>query len=141
MTVVVTARRPASRQRTKRPAATSEANGSNLDIRLVARSIAQAAVEVLAGTRHIQQLSRSLDPHCFLSLQHRAALTREQATRTRGIPQVHKSPMVRSVRACAISETIYETTIVVSEEQRSRAIAMRLELCDEVWQVTALEIG
>jgi hypothetical protein len=138
---VVTAHRHASRQRTKRPEMNAGGNASTLDVRLVARSIAQAAVEVLAGTRSILQLSRSLDPDCFLSLQHRAALTREHAARTRGSLLVHRSPMVRSVRACAISETVYEASIVVSEEQRSRAIAMRLEHCDGTWQVTALEIG
>ncbi|SDW31366.1 hypothetical protein SAMN04487917_101727 [Arthrobacter sp. yr096] len=49
--------------------------------------------------------------------------------------------MVRSVRACSISETICEASIVVAEEQRYRAVAMRLERFDGVWQVTALEIG
>lgn len=138
---VVTARRHADGQRTNRPATNAGANASSLDVRLVARSIAQAAVEVLAGTRSILQLSRSLDPQCFLALQHRAALTREHAARTRGSLQVHRSPMVRSVRACPISDSIYEVSIVVSEELRSRAIAMRLERCEGTWQVTALEIG
>lgn len=138
---VATARRHADRQRTKRPAPNDGADASTLDVRLVARSIAQAAVEVLAGTRSVLQLSRSLDAQCFLSLQHRAALTREHAARGRGSLQVHRSPMVRSVRACAISDSIYEVSIVVSEEQRSRAIAMRLEHSDGTWQVTALEIG
>ncbi|MEV7604663.1 Rv3235 family protein [Paenarthrobacter sp. NPDC089322] len=138
---VGTARRPANRNVTKRPVTAYGAGASNIDIRLVARSIAQATVEVLAGTRPIQQLSRSLDAECFLSLQHRAALTREHALRSRGAQHIHRSPMVRSVRTCSISETVYEAAIVVSEELRSRAIAMRLERRDDLWQVTALEIG
>src|SRR4030095_37992 len=111
---VVTARRHADRQRTKRPATNAGADASTLDVRLVARSIAQAAVEVLAGTRSIVQLSRSLDAQCFLSLQHRASLPREHAARTRGSLQVHRSPMVRSVRGCAISEPIYEGRLLRS---------------------------
>ncbi|MFW0774589.1 Rv3235 family protein [Paenarthrobacter nitroguajacolicus] len=138
---VATANRPASRRSTKRTSPTYGPGGSDIDVRLVARSIAQAALEVLAGTRPVHQLSRSLDPECYLSLQHRAALTRKHAAKTRGNPQPHRSPMVRSVRVCSISDSICEASIVVAEEQRCRAVAMRLERLDGVWQVTALEIG
>ncbi|MFB9715086.1 Rv3235 family protein [Arthrobacter methylotrophus] len=106
-------------------------------IRTLARSIAQAAVEVLAGTRPVQQLSRSLDPRCLSALQHRAALTRAHAGRSR----IHRSPMVRSVHLCAVREGVYEASIVVWEEHRSRAVAMRLEGSNSAWKVTALEIG
>lgn len=140
MTLATTSR-PASRRSTKRTTPTHGPGGSDIDVRLVARSIAQAALEVLAGTRPLQQLSRSLNEECYLSLQHRAALTRKHAARTRGNSRPHRSPMVRSVRVCSISETICEASIVVAEEQRCRAVAMRLERLDGVWQVTALEIG
>lgn len=111
-------------------------------IHAIARSLAQAAIEVLAGTRPALQLSRSLDQHCLSSLQHRAALTRAHAARSRnGQQRLHRSPVVRSVHACAITENIYETSLVVAEEGRSRAVAMRLERTNEAWKVTALEIG
>jgi hypothetical protein len=112
------------------------------EIRTLVRSIAQAAVEVLAGTRPAQQLSRSLDPRCLSALQHRAALTRAHAARAQpGQSLLHRSPMVRSVRVCAVKERVYEASVVVSEELRSRAVAMRLEGSDGAWKVTALEIG
>ncbi|WP_244296660.1 Rv3235 family protein [Paenarthrobacter nitroguajacolicus] len=139
--ILATASRPAKRQAVKRTIAVYGSNGSDVDVRLVARSIAQAALEVLAGTRPVQQLSRSLEPDCYVSLQHRAALTRKHAAKARGNAQPHRSPMVRSVRACSISDTICEASIVVAEEQRCRAVAMRLERFDGVWRVTALEIG
>ncbi|MDD7835261.1 MULTISPECIES: Rv3235 family protein [Paenarthrobacter] len=139
---VVTAGRPPVRQRVPRAVASSGAKGgADTDIRLVARSIAQAAVEVLAGTRPLIQLSGSLDPDCYLALQHRAVLTRKHAARSKGTPQPHLSPMVRSVRACSISESVCEASIVVAEEGRCRAVAMRLERTDGAWRVTALEIG
>lgn len=111
-------------------------------MRTLARSIAQAAVEVLAGTRPAQQLSRSLDPRCLTALQHRAALTRAHAARAQaGRSRLHRNPLVRSVRVCAVKEGVYEASLVVSEELRSRAVAMRLEGGNGVWKVTALEIG
>lgn len=138
---LATASRPSTRQGAQRTVPAPGSNGSDVDVRLVARSIAQAALEVLAGTRPVQQLSRSLEPDCYVSLQHRAALTRKHAARVRGRAQPHRSPMVRSVRACSISDSICEASIVVAEEQRRRAVAMRLERIDGVWRVTALEIG
>lgn len=111
-------------------------------MRTLARTIAQAAVEVLAGTRPAQQLSRSLEPACLTALQHRAALTRAHAVRTQaGRSRLHRNPMVRSVRVCAVKEKVYEASLVVTEELRSRAVAMRLEGRKGVWKVTALEIG
>lgn len=112
------------------------------EVRALARTIAQAAVEVLAGTRPAQQLSRTLDPRCFSALQHRAALTRAHAARAPGgQSRLHRSPMVRSVRVCAVNDGVYEASVVVSEELRSRAVAMRLEGSNGAWRVTALEIG
>jgi len=138
---LVTSIRATNRRSSQRTTPSAGQGGPEIDVRLVARSIAQAALEVLAGTRPVHQLSRSLDPECYLSLQHRAALTRKHAARSRGTGQPHRSPMVRSVRVCSISESICEASIVVAEELRCRAVAMRLERLEGVWQVTALEIG
>ncbi len=112
------------------------------DVMMHARRIAQAAIEVLAGTRPVQQLSRSLDPRSLASLQHRAALTRAHTMRTgNSQSRLHCNPQVRSVHMCAVSETVYEAAMVVREELRSRAVAMRLELSNGAWKVTALQIG
>ncbi len=116
--------------------------GLDGEIRALARTIAQAAVEVLAGTRPVQQLSRTLDPGCLAALQHRAALTRAHAASAQGgQSRLHRSPMVRSVHLCAVTDGVYEASLVVSEELRSRAVAMRLEGNNGAWKVTVLEIG
>ena len=116
--------------------------GTDEEVKVHARRIAQAVVEVLAGTRPVQQLSRSLDPRSLASLQHRAVLTRAHAVRS-GVANFrhHRNPQVRSVHACAVSESVYEAALVVHEELRSRAVAMRLELSNGAWKVTALQIG
>lgn len=141
---------PRARSRTDGPSGRGPTSARNppqirsLDgeVRGLARRIAQAAVEVLAGTRPAQQLSRSLEPACLSALQHRAALTRAYAaTAAGGQSRLHRSPMVRSVRVCAVNDGVYEASLVVSEELRSRAVAMRLEGREGAWRVTALEIG
>lgn len=108
----------------------------------ISRSTVQAAIEVLAGTRPAQQLSRRLDPRCVAALQHRAALTRSAGSGgSRTARLLHRNPSVRSVHACRISEHVYEACAVVVEEARIRAVALRIERSKAVWRVTVLEIG
>ena len=112
------------------------------EICAITRSTVQAAIEVLAGTRPINQLARRLDQSCLLALQHRACLTRREAARApRKLGRLHRNPAVRSVRACEVTPDIYEASAVVIDELRTRAVAVRLERSKQVWRVTALEIG
>ena len=112
------------------------------DICAISRSTVQAAIEVLAGTRPAQQLSRRLDPRCLAALQHRAALTRRVASGSSPTAgRLHRNPSVRSVRACRVSDDVYEASAVVVEESRVRAVALRLERSTAAWRVTVLEIG
>ncbi len=112
------------------------------EICAISRNTVQAAIEVLAGTRSAQQLSRRLDPHCLAALQHRAALTRRVASGSSPTAgRLHRNPSVRSVRACRVSEDVYEASAVVVEESRVRAVALRLERSTVAWRVTVLEIG
>ena len=98
------------------------------EICAISRSTVQAAIEVLAGTRPAQQLSRRLDPRCLAALQHRAALTRRVASGSSPTAgRLHRNPSVRSVRACRVSDDVYEASAVVVEESRVRAVALRLE--------------
>ncbi|MEK0157177.1 Rv3235 family protein [Arthrobacter oryzae] len=137
---------PASRPATRQAAADArrvlQIAGENREVCAITRGTVQAAVEVLAGTRPIQQLSRRLDQRCLASLQHRAALTRRLAagsSPTAG--RLHRNPAVRSVRACEVADGIYEASAVVVDELRVRAVAVRLERSNQVWRITALEIG
>lgn len=112
------------------------------EICAISRSTVQAAIEVLAGTRPVQQLARRLDPRCLAALQHRAALTRRAASGSSQLAgQLHRNPSVRSVRACHVSADVYEASAVVVDELRVRAVALRFERCRLVWRITVLEIG
>jgi Family of unknown function (DUF6459) len=122
--------------------AAERAREEALLVRNMAGKIGQAAIEVLAGTRPIQQLARWLDPRSFDALMVRAALTRAAQESGHGnVRQLHRNPTVRSVHCSAVGPGIYESSLVVSEQVRQRALAMRLEQTHGVWKVTALEIG
>ncbi|MCU1511660.1 MAG: hypothetical protein JWO34_1500 [Arthrobacter sp.] len=112
------------------------------EICTICRGTVQAAIEVLAGTRPAQQLARRLDERCLAALQHRAALTRRVASgNSPTAGRLHRNPTVRSVRACKVSEDVYEASAVVVDELRVRAVALRLERTPLLWRVTVLEIG
>lgn len=128
--------RPASNLRTLK------AVGESREVCAITRGTVQAAIEVLAGTRPIHQLSRRLDQRCLASLQHRAALTRRLSSGSSPTAgRLHRNPAVRSVHACEVADGIYEASAVVVDELRVRAVAVRLERSNQVWRITALEIG
>lgn len=124
------------------PAAPSAPADEAREICAITRATVQAAIEVLAGTRPIHQLARRLDQRCLTVLQHRAALTRRVAARApRKMDLLHRNASVRSVHACQVTPDVYETSAVVVDELRVRAVAVRLERSKNIWRVTALEIG
>lgn len=110
-----------------------------------ARSVAQAAMEVIAGTRPVQQLARWLEPDCYEKLVQRAALVQAGQERRRPArapePRMHRSAVVRSSRVCPVSAIAYEASLVIVETTRVRAVALRLEFRRGLWKVAALEIG
>ncbi|WP_240691674.1 Rv3235 family protein [Arthrobacter sp. CAU 1506] len=127
------------------PPAAPVAEAEVRQVTATARSVAQACLEAVAGTRPVQQLARWLDPACYEKLVHRADIVKAHQARLRstgGAPlRLHRSTVVRSSRVCRAAEGAYEASLVVAEARRVRAIALRLELVRGLWKVTALEIG
>ena len=113
----------------------------------IARSVAQASLEVLGGTRPLQQMSRWLDPVSYERLQLRANLVRSRQlasgpeSSTSGTARLYRSVRIRSCRVCPVAEGIYETAVVAVDATRVRAVALRVELRRGLWKVTALQIG
>lgn len=117
----------------------------------MSRRISQAALEVLSGSRSVQQLARWLDPMCLSALTtrarlHAAACLNENRHPSPGgenskVQILRHQPIVHSTHVCAVSPGIYETSVVIADKTRFRAIAMRFEETGGAWKVTALQIG
>jgi hypothetical protein len=117
----------------------------------MSRRIAQGALEVLSGVRSVQQLSRWLDTRCFSALTTRARLHAaacqaesrhaSQPGLAGNVSLLHHQPIVHSTHCSAIAPGVYETSVVVADKSRFRAIAMRFEETHGAWKVTALQIG
>lgn len=129
---------------------TAEDTETEAHIGCLARSVAQGSLEVLGGTRPLQQMSRWLDAGSYERLQLRANLVRsirlgpaakQAAAPGRPETRLHRNVTVRSLRTCRITRDIYEVSLVMIEQTRARAVALRLERRRGNWKVTALEIG
>ncbi|MCD1145738.1 Rv3235 family protein [Kocuria sp. LUK] len=110
----------------------------------LARSIGQAAVEVLGGSRPAAQLARWTTPEIVQRFQLRAEMLRllqEQFENKPQLQELHRNPHVRRCRACRVRPGVYEVALVVDEPRRARAVALRVERLGRGWCVTELEVG
>lgn len=118
---------------------------SDMDrVTAMARSIGQAAVEILAGSRPATQLSRWTTADVVERFQQRAEMLRlvqEQYRDRASLFEVHRAARVRRVRVCHPSPGCYEASLVVEESVRARAVALRIERVDRQWRVVHLEVG
>jgi hypothetical protein len=101
--------------------------------------LAQAVSEVLAGDRPISQMVRYTDEAVFSELNRRVRLLGLSTTaNARG---ARERSAVRSVRVCKPTTHVAEIAAHVRHGQRSRAIALRMEIRRNRWVCTALELG
>ncbi len=120
-------------------------------VQLMSAKVAQAVLEVITGARSVQQLARWLDTRCLSALTTRARLHAEAfkaASRRQSheagaenVLTLHHQPMVHSVHCSNVAPGIYESSVVMADATRFRAVAMRLEVNRGLWKVTALNIG
>lgn len=120
------------------------------ELEALARKVARGALEVLGGTRPLQQMSRLLDARSYERLQLRSNLVRSIAQSDPGNPNsrstadgamLHRNVLIRTVRICPITPTIFEASVVAAEQKRVRALALRIERWRGQWRVSELQIG
>ena len=105
--------------------------------------IAQALIEVMAGTRPAPQLLRWTVPEVYAAVARRAAVSARRAVaagRREGIPAGRRA-VVRSVRVCEPADGVAEASAVVVDGGRVRAVAFRMVGLDGRWRVEALQVG
>ncbi|GAB3283195.1 hypothetical protein GCM10027449_25960 [Sinomonas notoginsengisoli] len=112
------------------------------EVRKRAAAIARAAMEVLAGTRPLAQLTPWVHRDILPVVQLRTDLCRAARTGERKLAPVHRAAGIKAAHVSLVQPGVYEAAIVVSDAARHRAVALRLEAVGRGgWTVTALEIG
>lgn len=102
--------------------------------------VVRAAVEVLRGERPAAQLARWVTPQVYDQLLERGRLMREAQQSRPPRPKAHAAT-VRRVRMVRLGASSAEATVILHDEGRVRAAAVRLEARRGIWRVAVLEIG
>lgn len=102
------------------------------------RNLAMCAVEIIAGTRPLDQISCWITSSVAAELSLRRSLQAQRnavAKNTRHVPHVFGSTLVTSP-----SDGVIEAVVTVHSRIKSRAVAVRLESIDHRWRATALSV-
>jgi len=102
-------------------------------------NLARCILEVLAGARDLEQLSRWVTDDVYTTLLHRTVLA-ERARRVKGITAARPALAVLSTHISEPRDGVVEATIIVRNPIRVRAVAIRLEGLDRRWRASAISV-
>lgn len=103
------------------------------------RNITRGALEVLAGVRSVDQMTRWFGEDAFRKLVTRANLS-ARARSARGLTPSRPVFEIGTVRMFQPSEAAVEATVIVTTPGRTRAVALRLDEFNGRWRVTTIAI-
>lgn len=96
-------------------------------------NMVRAIIDSLGGRRDLAGLRRWIDPPLCRRLEARAQCATSE-TRTTSI-------RIRTARIYRVNDSTAETAIVMEDQGRVRAAAVRIETFRGRWRITALELG
>jgi hypothetical protein len=102
-------------------------------------NLSRCVVEVLAGARELEQISRWVSDDVYRHLLKRVVLA-TRARRARSARVVRPVLSIGSVLTCSPADGVLEATVIVRGRARARAVAIRLEGLDRRWRATAIHV-
>jgi hypothetical protein len=109
------------------------------DPRPLAENLARCVIEILAGTRDLDQIARWLSTDVHAHLMKRVVLS----ARARRVREEAPSRPTFSLGRAVVSEPgpgIVEAVVIVHGRARSRAVAIRLEQLGRRWRASAIHV-
>jgi hypothetical protein len=109
------------------------------DPRPLAENLARCVIEILAGTRDLDQIARWLSTDVHAHLLKRVVLS----ARARRVRDEAPSRPTFSLGRAVISEPgpgVVEAVVIVHGRARSRAVAIRLEQLGRRWRASAIHV-
>ncbi|MGO2023846.1 MAG: Rv3235 family protein [Brevibacterium aurantiacum] len=109
-------------------------------IAATATSLAVACLEIFAGIRRSDSISRWVDRGLLEKIDQRAQLRAEVAP-AKPVGELGPSRTLQAgnARVCRVTGDVAEVTVIVRTQSRFRAVAIRLELLTTRWTMTALQ--
>lgn len=103
------------------------------------RALATGVVEVIAGSRQIEQLARLLTDEVYQRLSRRAVLARERR-HALGQKSHHQSFSVQNMMNTSPRDGVIESVVLLNSQRRVRAVTIRLEGINNRWRATAVSV-
>jgi hypothetical protein len=101
--------------------------------------LATGVVEVIAGTRQIEQLARLLSDEVYQRLSHRATEAR-QRREAMGQKTPYQNFSVLNMMNSSPRDGVIESVVLLNAQRRTRAVTIRLEGINNRWRATAVSV-
>jgi hypothetical protein len=102
-------------------------------------NLTRCVIEILAGARDLEQISRWVTDDVYRHLLKRVVLS-ARARHAKGLPGTRPTFMIGSTLTCEPRDGVVEAVVVVHGRVRTRVVALRLEGLDHRWRATAINV-
>lgn len=102
-------------------------------------NLTRCVIEILAGARDLEQISRWVTDDVYRHLLKRVVLS-ARARQAKGRAPARPTFAIGSVSLCEPRDGIVEAVVIVRGRARVRAVAIRLEGLDNRWRATAINV-
>lgn len=109
------------------------------DPRPLLENLTRCVIEILAGARDLEQITRWVTDDVYRHLLKRVVLS-SRARYAKGQPVVRPTFTIGSTTLCEPRDGVVEAVVIVRGRARTRAVALRLEGLDNRWRATAINV-
>ena len=99
-------------------------------------NLTRCVIEILAGARDLEQISRWVTDDVYRHLLKRVVLS-ARARQAKGQPIARPTFGIGSTTICEPADGVVEAVVIVRGRARTRAVAIRLEGLDNRWRANA----
>jgi hypothetical protein len=102
-------------------------------------NLSRCVIEILAGARELEQISRWVTDDVYRHLLKRVVISARARQATGQVPR-RPNFVIGSTSICEPTPGVVEAVVIVSGKARTRAVAFRLEGLDNRWRATAINV-
>ncbi len=102
-------------------------------------NLTRCVIEILAGCRDLEQISRWVTDDVYRHLLKRVVLS-ARARNAKNLQPTRPSFSIGSTTVCYPRDGVVEAVVLVRGRARARAVAIRLEGMDNRWRATAINV-
>lgn len=102
-------------------------------------NLTRCVIEILAGARELEQISRWVTDDVYRHLLKRVVLS-ARARQAKGLAATRPTFTIGSISRCEPRDGVVEAVVIVRGRARTRAVALRLEGLDQRWRATAVNV-